>query len=106
MANQSVAATSSFCTFAMVATFVTVYYWEPRPDSPNAWLLRYPDQWTDALTGRRNLVLFREPQILTSSQLQQLWNAKGDGAVLTWFRGIPAMKTSSFRLYQSMVQVQ
>jgi hypothetical protein len=96
MANQSVGAMSTFCTFPMVATFGTAYYLQPQPNSPNAWLLsRHPALWTDALTGRRNIVLFRERQVLLGAQLRQLWDAKGDGAVLAWFRSIPATETAA-----------
>jgi hypothetical protein len=97
MANQSVGAMSAFCTFPMVATFGTAYYLQPQPNSPSAWLLsRHPALWTDALTGRRNVILFRERQVLLGAQLRQLWDAQGDGAVLAWFRSITAAETAAF----------
>jgi hypothetical protein len=82
MANQTIAAGSSFAVYPVIATFGTGYLRRPDPgQGPNIWVLNPPIvKLTD------NVVLFEDPNVIMVSSLKQMWDRRGGGEeVLDWF---------------------
>jgi hypothetical protein len=87
MANQSIGARSTFSVFPIVATFGTGYYLRPANYTPDRWLERLSRRsLLDPLTGKPNLVLFEEANLLIGSHATEMWDSIGENAVLSWFR--------------------
>lgn len=80
MANQTVAAMSTFGVFPIIGTFGTGYFLRPGKWSPNVWLLHPP-----IVTLTNNVVLFDESNIMVGAATKTLWDSGGDQAVLDWF---------------------
>jgi hypothetical protein len=86
LANQSIAAMSTFSLFPMLGTFGTGYFLRPRGLDPSVWM-SHPDFSIDAVThDRSSIVLFDEKHILVAVKAKELWEGHGSKAVLDWFR--------------------
>lgn len=81
MANQTIAATSSFGVFPVTAAFGTGYILLPaHRGAPNKWLM---NPRIDTLTN--NVVLFEEPKRIKSGKINTIWRDSGERAALEWF---------------------
>jgi hypothetical protein len=86
MANQTIAAMSTFSVFPMVGSFGTGYYQYPRDADPSKWLRHWEYPLSRMSPDGTGMVLFEESNLLLGSKARDLWDAYGDDAVLKWFR--------------------
>jgi len=80
LANQSIAAISTFSVLPVLSTFGTGYIRKPDyKKAPNRFLL-YPPPLP------ANAVLMEEPRLM-AAELNQMWKESNGTAVIAWFRG-------------------
>jgi hypothetical protein len=86
LANQSIAAMSTFSLFPMLGTFGTGYFLRPQGLEPSVWM-SHPVYSIDAVTqNHSHIVLFDEKRLLVAVKAKELWDGHGSTAVLDWFR--------------------
>lgn len=82
MANQSIAAVSTFGVFPVIASFGTGYLHRPSGGPfPNGWLF---DPRVDEFAS--NVRLFDNGDYIMVKDIKNLWETQGQDGVLAWFR--------------------
>lgn len=82
MANQSIAAISTFGVFPIISTFGTGYLHQPKDGPfPNSWIF-HPR--VDELAT--NVRLLEDGDFIMVKDIKHLWETQGQDGVLAWFR--------------------